>query len=217
MRDNLIIQSIDDLPKVESIYTGILLEKFNKILLSTSERRMNIPDYISPIIVDGKRYCSWCGSGEPFTNRNRKYCSKLCGNSCFIFFNPQSLESLIVLLIKQKFKCNICGFDYFPYLQKAQNIRLLEIDRIAKSSIYSLEDIEKLYMNFKPTSYGTTCYFKELFLEEKDNRPEVDHIVPIAAGGQSLGLDNHQAICNKCHKEKTKIDLLSIAQYKSNK
>lgn len=41
----------------------------------------------------------------------------------------------------------------------------------------------------------------------KERRPEVDHIVPIYKGGQSLGLDNHQAICYTCHKTKTKSDL----------
>jgi HNH endonuclease len=36
--------------------------------------------------------------------------------------------------------------------------------------------------------------------------PEVDHIVPVYRGGQSIGFENHQAICYTCHKTKTKVD-----------
>jgi 5-methylcytosine-specific restriction protein A len=32
---------------------------------------------------------------------------------------------------------------------------------------------------------------------------EVDHIVPIAAGGERLDLDNLQSLCSTCHKIKT--------------
>lgn len=39
-----------------------------------------------------------------------------------------------------------------------------------------------------------------------ERQPEVDHIVPISKGGQSLGLENHQAICYTCHKIKSKAD-----------
>lgn len=41
----------------------------------------------------------------------------------------------------------------------------------------------------------------------KDRKPEVDHILAISKGGQSLGLDNHQVLCYLCHKTKTKSDL----------
>lgn len=47
---------------------------------------------------------------------------------------------------------------------------------------------------------------KKRALIPEDRRPEVDHIVPISKGGQSLGLENHQCICYTCHKAKTKID-----------
>lgn len=47
------------------------------------------------------------------------------------------------------------------------------------------------------------------------NRPEVDHIIPISKGGQSLGTENHQAICYTCHKNKTKEDVKGERREKS--
>jgi 5-methylcytosine-specific restriction endonuclease McrA len=36
-----------------------------------------------------------------------------------------------------------------------------------------------------------------------ENSPETDHIIPIFQGGQSLGLENVQLLCKKCHRVKT--------------
>ncbi|NJO48188.1 MAG: HNH endonuclease [Leptolyngbyaceae cyanobacterium RM2_2_4] len=38
-------------------------------------------------------------------------------------------------------------------------------------------------------------------------RPEVDHVLAIVLGGTALGLENHQILCAKCHKTKTKSDI----------
>lgn len=46
-------------------------------------------------------------------------------------------------------------------------------------------------------------------------RPEVDHIIPICKGGQSLGIENHQILCYQCHKEKTKDDVKGDKRIKS--
>lgn len=47
--------------------------------------------------------------------------------------------------------------------------------------------------------------FKRLI--PKDIRPEVDHVLAIVLGGTALGLENHQILCAKCHKIKTKSDI----------
>lgn len=47
--------------------------------------------------------------------------------------------------------------------------------------------------------------------------PEVDHIIPIALGGQSLGFDNHQVLCYDCHKTKTKKDIKDITKARKEK
>ena len=50
-------------------------------------------------------------------------------------------------------------------------------------------------------------YFKRLKNQVTlQYKPEVDHIVAISKGGESLGNSNHQAICYTCHKTKTKQD-----------
>lgn len=41
----------------------------------------------------------------------------------------------------------------------------------------------------------------------RDIRPEVDHVLAISLGGTALGLENHQVLCAKCHKVKTKSDI----------
>ena len=69
--------------------------------------------------------------------------------------------------------------------------------------------IDKVSHDFQGSlSSDQIFYFMNRFklkVPAKEN-PEVDHIVPIYKGGQSLGLDNHQCICYTCHKAKSKID-----------
>jgi 5-methylcytosine-specific restriction endonuclease McrA len=43
-----------------------------------------------------------------------------------------------------------------------------------------------------------------------DRRPEIDHIIPVALGGTTLGFENLQLLCNACHKTKTKEDMVEI-------
>lgn len=47
-------------------------------------------------------------------------------------------------------------------------------------------------------------------------RPEVDHVVPIFKGGNSLGLGNHQILCALCHKAKTKADVTGTKRPKKS-
>ena len=51
-------------------------------------------------------------------------------------------------------------------------------------------------------------------LHGRGKKPEVDHIVPLALGGDPVGFDNNQVLCYDCHKEKTKIDVGAIAKQK---
>jgi len=51
---------------------------------------------------------------------------------------------------------------------------------------------------------------------DKRDEVDVDHIVPLAAGGKNE-LSNLQLLCIECHKEKTKKDVGSIAEARSVK
>jgi 5-methylcytosine-specific restriction endonuclease McrA len=107
--------------------------------------------------------------------------------------NPQKEGGLHVLLARQDFKCNLCQFDYMPYVE--DSIRYMNQKRkyIEPDSIRSVIN-ERL---MKLLKYKTPS----------DRLPEVDHVVPIYKGGSPLGFDNVQCICYSCHKTKTKIDL----------
>lgn len=47
--------------------------------------------------------------------------------------------------------------------------------------------------------------------KRKKSNMQVDHIRPVALGGDEWDLDNLQTLCNLCHKEKTKKDMKLIA------
>jgi len=49
----------------------------------------------------------------------------------------------------------------------------------------------------------------------KDDFPECDHIIPVALGGREFDVNNLQTLCKKCHKEKTKVDIVKIAEYRA--
>ena len=49
----------------------------------------------------------------------------------------------------------------------------------------------------------------------KDDFPECDHIIPVAIGGREFDLKNLQTLCKKCHKEKTKKDMVKIVEFRN--
>lgn len=140
--------------------------------------------------VEGKRYCVWC-TEKVLTHGNQKYCSTECSTSMMAWGYPQKEEGLGMLLLRQQYKCNLCQFDWAPEIQK-----IISDTRIPPV----------------PRNYDFMNNFNWTLIKRLKNRtakercPEVDHITPIYKGGQSLGLDNHQAICYTCHKEKSKVD-----------
>lgn len=103
---------------------------------------------------------------------------------------PQKEDGLRFLLIRQDWKCIDCQFDYMPFME-------------------SVLEKDKAYMTMFDQQLHTISwfYFKRLKRKvPKENRPEVDHIIPVAKGGYTLGLDNHACRCYQCHKKKSKVD-----------
>lgn len=136
-----------------------------------------------------KRLCAWCAKEELF-HGNQKYCTNDCSNSAMAWAYPQKEDALRYLLLRQDWKCFSCRYDYKPFLDA-----MIEKDRLRYGGTFAIEQLP-------------WHYFKRLKERvPKEHRPEVDHIVPIYKGGESLGLANHQAICYSCHKAKTKLDL----------
>lgn len=164
--------------------------KIEELTKSCTERSYHLGD-IRPIsvTVDSKltRYCGWCAEVK-LKHGNQKWCSQECIDSAMAWAYPQKEHGLNVLLVRQGWKCNICNYDWMPYVHKVVQ-RLPPYDKRDLGQFNWI--IVKRLKNAVP----------------KDRKPEVDHVTPIYKGGQSLGLENHQAICYLCHKTKTSSDL----------
>lgn len=148
-------------------------------------RRINL-SLIKVQLIDGIKSCAWCS--KVITSR-QKYCSQTCADHILAWANPQKEYGLNMLLARQDFKCNICQYDYKPLISQ-----LLINGRVYDKPA----DYTKVY------SYYLMRRIKSK--SEQGREPEVDHVVAISKGGQSLGFENHQAICKTCHKVKTKVD-----------
>lgn len=157
--------------------------KIDEITKSYKERMYPLGD-LKAIKVDGGRQCIWCLTA--LKGQQLKWCSPACSNSAMAWGYPQKEHGLQMLLAKQDFKCNGCGFDYMPYLQQITK----KVD-----ANFLREKINERYMTLLKRKVPA------------DKKPEVDHIVPIYKGGQSLGLANHNILCYSCHKAKTKADM----------
>lgn len=107
----------------------------------------------------------------------------------FSWANPQNEYGLNILLARQNWKCNACQYDYGPLVSQ-----LLTNGRVYnKPADHNIQMCPSLALRIKQHSPEGT-------------KPEVDHIIPISKGGQSIGFDNLQTICVQCHKAKTKVD-----------
>lgn len=171
--------------------------KVLELTKSCRERRCNL-DQIRPIKLEGlnvkgkpKKLCAWCAMEEIF-HGNQKYCSNDCSLSAMAWANPQKEDALRFLLTKQDWKCAHCQFNYKPEIEQMMEA---EYKRYPGAPRTPFEEL-------------SWWYFKRLKRRvPKERKPEVDHILAISKGGQSLGLENHQILCYTCHKTKTKVDL----------
>ena len=90
-----------------------------KELILATKKRYYVKRKISASILDGKKYCAWCGK----LFKGRKYCSEQCRFSSDIYCKPHSKLTKKYVLIKQDNKCAVCGFDYTAYVYKGGNTR----------------------------------------------------------------------------------------------
>lgn len=138
--------------------------------------------------------CVWClGQLE---GARRRWCGDECLNSALAWGNPQKEEGLGFLLIRQEFKCNVCAFDWGAVIE---GLYLLP------RTPYGLVEAKKTWRT--KFSYYISRRLKMVMAEtDPDHRPEVDHVLAISKGGQSIGLENVRVLCHLCHKAKTKLD-----------
>lgn len=132
--------------------------------------------------------CVWCMA--KLEGLQRRWCGDdECVKSALAWGRPQSAHGLYELLKRQNCSCINCGHSWSEYMETAVS---------KKSKFRGVElqsrDIELIMRRFKR-------------LIPVETRPEVDHVLAIVLGGTSLGLENHQILCAKCHKVKTALDI----------
>lgn len=130
--------------------------------------------------------CIWCM--EPRKGKRQKWCSAECIHFALAWSAPQRANGLYILLARQDWKCAECNHNYKSL-----------IDQINSGNF------RKKSRNYKKDRYFWLMKHLKM-LSPKGTAPEVDHIIAIALGGTSLGLDNVRCICESCHKIKTKHD-----------
>lgn len=143
---------------------------------------------------DGTQGCVWCGDPLKTKHPAQRYCKDpWCSKNMYAWGYPQKEEGLFFLMQRQEWMCNICGYDYKPFI---------EANIIGKFYGTRFKDGESYQIDY---NYLVIKRLKGSI--DPMRKPEVDHIVPIYKGGASLGLENHQCICYTCHKKKTSTDL----------
>jgi len=171
--------------------------KVNDLKKGDGRRHINASDF-KKITKNGLKFCAWCANGQVFGNR--KYCNDICRDNCYAFIQPQKEHGLEYHLQSQDFKCASCSFDYKPTIDEM-------IQQYGNKNRYTYKEDGQA----SPWFFGKLKYRIELKYGQ-ERKPEVDHIVPVALGGDPVGFDNHQILCYTCHKDKTKLDIGNIAK-----
>lgn len=166
--------------------------KIEELTKSHSDRSIDLSRIRTVKLEDGSRLCVWCQEKKLGNHPNQKYCSTSCSDQAWAWAYPQKEHGLSFLLIRQDYCCNLCKYDYKPFIEE---------QIIGK--FYGTKNTDDVQYRSK-FNYWIMKQFKRRI--DKKLKPEVDHIEPIYKGGQSLGLENHQAICYTCHKGKSRVD-----------
>jgi len=136
--------------------------------------------------IDGDRFCKWCHSGDPLNHHARTYCGEDCKTSANMFCYPQDyLSKAFTLIERQQCACALCGLSYEDRI-----IRYMDRREATKTS------------RFNPKCNIIFLFTIGYHLSQRQDI-EMDHTIPIHRGGVGLGLDNIQAVCSICHKDKT--------------
>ncbi|MFX0172749.1 MAG: HNH endonuclease [Candidatus Hodarchaeota archaeon] len=158
---------------------------------------MQTVQYPIPPVLKGRNivfpqrtgYCLWCGKNIKEVNdlRRTSFCCKEHSELYVNHFDWQGgLRSYIMK--RDNYSCVKCGYKESDY-----------------SYIWKLDYKERKSLMKK--KFPNVRYLIPIL--------EVDHIIPIAMGGDPFDRENLQTLCEVCHKEKTKEDLRKIAYVNS--
>lgn len=165
---------------------------------------MRITSYPMPEIIDKK--CARCKKELP--KKRKKYCSNYCANVTFFERRWNGLRFLA--WARDNGKCVQC--------KKPLSIKALYQDWLleSKKPITKQERLDDWILEWlQNLGFSTDIswhYTGYVWTGKKFHGPflelaEIDHIVAICNGGESMSLDNLQTLCHACHAKKTSLDL----------
>ena len=176
----------------------------------------------------GMRLCAWCAK-KPLERMSQKFCSPLCLDSSDAFFYPTK-SGYPYLLARQGGQCATCMFDWEPILLERWEKRIQKLkEELARCIEKHSEDPERHSWDLERAQYNLTEETTKLekrgrafwfsmgirHFIEYHREPQVDHIVPVALGGDGVGLENVQVLCRQCHAHKTVHDNRLIRETKT--
>lgn len=190
-----------------------------KELIGTTDRYIRCGEF-KPSIRDGVKYCSWCHI-NPVPKNRRDYCSIECRESCNLFCAPQTDSGLAFLLATRGLSCPSCDYSWEETFNEKREKRIVHLSRsiaspspyLSKSYYQELRN-EVAFLLSGGISFGLVKSAKWDF--PKGKTIEIDHIIPVALGGTTLGFENLQAICSDCHSRKTRLDMIDIRNSKAH-
>lgn len=151
---------------------------------------------IPPKVVLGRKVCLNCD--KPLPKRRRKYCKDWCSNE---FFRKNNHAAMRMYLIKKvSGVCAMC--TKIPIIKEENN------------HMSNKQFIRHMKQYFPQTTLVLTGQY---CVRIHDSGLILDHIKPIAIGGEEFDEENLQILCIDCNKIKTRKDMADIAAIRNPK
>lgn len=195
--------------------------------------------------IKGKRLCAWCLSDISHRMKNAEYCNDVCRGCLYDCFNNRSKVALLLMRqdlsclgCGEYYGDLIEDFDdKHKEFELQHNRRILSsiVDFIyrqnqgepiwcstpndvkLKECLHEINKIKFGKYSFEAKVHRwVNMHGNENIDKQKRINLEIDHVIPLAAGGLSHDDDNLQVLCYDCHKIKTKQDIITIYDYKRN-
>lgn len=152
---------------------------------------------------NGRALCRQCGSEVP--RPRMTFCGPACVHEWKLRTQP-SYQARHVLE-RDKGLCAGCGRDCLALLEDLKRRRLEQRrERHPQVDAWQLEYQPRIGSEYEVGAYADYCESIGLpaHLRDLSRRLwEMDHVVPVAEGGGSCGLDNLQTLCWACHGRET--------------